>query len=33
VLREVETTLITIDAVRAGDSIDDLAAKRASRAS
>ncbi|CAB4635081.1 unannotated protein [freshwater metagenome] len=33
VLREVETTLITIDAVRASDSIDDLAAKRASRAS
>jgi len=33
VLREVETTLITIDAVRASDVVDDLAAKRASRAS
>lgn len=33
VLREVETTLITIDAVRASDAVDDLAAKRASRAS
>lgn len=33
VLREVETTLITIDAVRANDVVDDLAAKRASRAS
>jgi len=33
VLREVETTLITIDAIRVGDVVDDLAAKRASRAS
>jgi DNA-binding transcriptional MerR regulator len=33
VLREVETTLITIDAVRVSDTVDDLAAKRASRAS
>ena len=33
VLREVETTLIKIDAVRASEVVDDLAAKRAARAS
>jgi hypothetical protein len=33
ILREVETNLVNIDAVRASDVVDDLAAKRASRAS
>jgi DNA-binding transcriptional MerR regulator len=33
ILREVETNLVNIDAVRANDVVDDLAAKRASRAS
>ena len=33
VLREVETTLITIDAQRVSDVVDELAVKRASRAS
>jgi DNA-binding transcriptional MerR regulator len=33
VLKEVETTLITLDAQRVGDVVDELAAKRASRAS
>lgn len=33
VLKEVETTLITIDAQRVSDVVDELAAKRASRAS
>ena len=33
VLREVETTLITIDAARVSDVVDELAVKRASRAS
>jgi DNA-binding transcriptional MerR regulator len=33
VLKEVETTLITIDAQRVSDVVDELAAKRATRAS
>jgi DNA-binding transcriptional MerR regulator len=33
VLKEVEITLVSIDAIRSGDVVDDLAAKRASRAS
>ena len=33
ILREVETNLVNIDAIRSGDVVDDLAAKRAARAS